>query len=248
MRGNERGAARQMPSRNQEKRATLLKVGAIAGILLLIAIDSYARAGGASSSGGNASGFRIIGYVVSVVLAAVTGIALGIALSRKIKKSRAIVFASTANDKFWHLGQMEDHARKTFLQMQNAWKRRNMEEVKGIITERLYSDYHRKLELLKKRKEMNILNSIEVKNVNIIGAEDYKDDAKDRFVAYIDGEMQDYIINEYTGELLHGTKKDVEPFSDTYHFVRRDNKWLLDYIDNHVTVLDVMMMKNKREV
>ena len=81
----------------------------------------------------------------------------------------------------------------------------------------------------------------------IIGCEDYKDDSKDRYIAYIKGNILDYTIHDSTGEILKNPDKTIEKFSDTYHFVRGKKNWILEDIDNSVSLLDIVTARNYKE-
>lgn len=232
------------------RRSVILLCVGLTLVLMLIANDAFSRAGSAprgGASGVAGEGFRIIAYCIGCVVAAVTGILLGMVLHRKKRRSKAVILESRLSDTFWHLGEMEKHSKKVFLEMQKAWKGRDMTPVRALVSDSLYKDYELKLEKMRDKKEVNILNSITVKNVDIIGAEDFQNNEDDRFSVYIDGEMQDYMVNEWTGDLLYGTSREVRPFSDIYHFIRVNNQWILNRIDGKVTVLDVVMSKNRRE-
>ncbi|HEV2833327.1 MAG TPA: hypothetical protein VGW31_15210, partial [Hanamia sp.] len=86
-----------------------------------------------------------------------------------------------------------------------------------------------------------------VADVKIISCEDFSDNSKDSFIAYIKGSIVDYTISEKTGRIIKNEKQEEEKFEDTYHFVRQRNKWLLNYIDNDVTISDLISAKNYRE-
>lgn len=121
---------------------------------------------------------------------------------------------------------------------------RNMTEVKSRVTEELYSNYTLLLNQMKKRREKNMLSNIHIAEMRIIGCEDFKDDSKDHYIAYIKGSMLDYLINERTNAILQNPEKTVGGFTDTYHFVRVNNKWLLEKTDNIVTVPNHGTLKN----
>lgn len=207
--------------------------------VLVISLDIFARAGG----GGGKSGGGIIGLIVWGIYTLI----ISIILFFKVGKSRRVIKKSAEQDSFWNFDQMRDNAKKVFFKMQDAWMDRNIESVKDIITSRLYDDYKTQLELMKKNSEKNILSGINVTDVRIIGCEDYLDNSHDSYIAHIKGEMLDYTIDERTRRIIKNPDKKAESFTDTYHFVRKDNKWLLDNIDNKVSIWDVIRTRNYHE-
>ncbi|HEY6913587.1 MAG TPA: Tim44-like domain-containing protein [Paludibacter sp.] len=211
--------------------------------VLLISVDMFARAGGGGSIGGGGGNFKLIGFIITIIYSIVISIVLFI----KIKKSPETVDQVSENDLSWDYDELRHHAKKTFLKMQDAWMFRNIDAVKEIITENLYDDYKVQLEEMKKNNEMNVLSSIEVKKIRIIGCEDYMEDSHDRFIAHIHGEMIDYTIDEVTGDVIDNSTMETQDFTDTYHFIRKDKEWVLDYIDNFVTNFDVIRTKNHQE-
>lgn len=83
--------------------------------------------------------------------------------------------------------------------------------------------------------------------MKIISCEDFNDDSKDSFIAYIKGTIVDYTISEKTGQIIKNPEREEEKFKDTFHFVRKGNKWLLNYIDNDITIIELIAAKNYRE-
>jgi hypothetical protein len=207
--------------------------------LLVISIETFARAGGGGGKGG--------GSIVGLILWGLYTLIISVILFFKVGKSRKIINKSADHDSFWNFEQMRNNAKSVFFKMQDAWMEREIEKVKDIITPQLYEEYKTQLELMKKNNEKNILSGINVTNVRIIGCEDYMDDSQDSYIAHIKGEMIDYTINEKTRQIIKNPDKKEEKFTDTYHFIRKGNKWLLDNIDNKVSIWDVIRTRNYHE-
>lgn len=207
--------------------------------ILLLSIDTFARAGG----GGGGKG----GGVIGLILWGIYTLVVSVILFFKVGKSKKITHISAAQDSFWNFEQMRDHAKNVFFDMQEAWMNRDIDSVKDLITPRLYNDYKKQLERMKSHHEKNILSGIHVSNVKIIGCEDYLDNSNDCYVAHIKGNMLDYTINERTNQIIRNEDKEDQRFTDTYHFIRKDNQWLLNHIDNEVSIWDVIKTKNYHE-
>lgn len=165
----------------------------------------------------------------------------------KSKLSNKILSRILPTDSFWNINDMKYNARRVFYNMSEAWENHDMERVKNYVTIELYKDYSAKLAKMKERKEKNIISSVDITETRIIGCEDYKDNSKDRYIAYIKGTILDYTILEDTGEIIKNPKKEIEDFSDTYHFIRVKNQWVLEKIDNSVSILDLAFSRNYKE-
>jgi predicted lipid-binding transport protein (Tim44 family) len=203
-------------------------------------MDAFARAGGGGGKGGG-------GGIIGLIVWGIYTLIVSIILFFKVGKSRQVVAQSTANDSFWNFESMKDNAKKVFFRMQDAWMDRNVEAVRDIITPSLYNDYKIQLDLMKKNGERNLLSAIEIKNIRIIGCEDYLDNSRDSYIAHIKGEMLDYTIDERTRSIIRNEEKKTESFTDTYHFIRVGNKWMLNHIDNEVSIWDVIRTRNYHE-
>jgi len=226
----------------------------------------FARAGGGSGGGSGGGGFHGSGYsgyghngyhggggnysIIMVLLLVILLIICSIIpalLKLKSHFAAKIITHASNKDSFWNAGQLEKHAKSTFYKMQYAWMNRNMAEVKNRVTKELYSNYSVQLNQMKKRHEKNMLCNIKITETQIIGCEDFQDNSKDRYIAYIKGTMLDYLINERSNIIVQNPEKVIGGFTDTYHFVRNNNTWLLEKINNTVTMQDLIETKNFTE-
>ena len=124
---------------------------------------------------------------------------------------------------------------------------RNLVYVKNLISKELYDNYKVQLDFMKTNHEKNVMESIEIKGITIISTEDYKDNSRDAFVAYVEGKMIDYSINELTGKIIKNKKQESAYFADTYHFTRSGNDWILNNISNKVSISDIKQSVNIKE-
>lgn len=131
--------------------------------------------------------------------------------------------------------------------MQQAWQTQNMDKVKHLVTPELYQNYQLMLTEMKKKGERNFIKDIEFTDINIISCEDFKDNSKDRYVAHIKGNLLDYTVHEPTKKIIKNADQTRENFTDTYHFVRSNNSWILEHIDNSVSLWDIIRLKNYTE-
>lgn len=209
---------------------TLISVFVLAGM-------AFARAGGGGSSGGGTS--KGIGAIISLIN-------LGLIIYfvyRKNKKAKKIIHDIHNTDSLWDYDKMIDFANVTFSRMQNAWMERNMELVKDIVTERLFNEFQKELNWQKVKHEQNIIEDIELKKTEIIGLEDHTGKDTDSFTVYIKGRLVDYTISDKTQKVYTNSSKSSSSFVDLYYFVRQEDKWVLDRVDNKVTLGKIFKAK-----
>jgi predicted lipid-binding transport protein (Tim44 family) len=206
--------------------------------LFLSTISAYARAGG----GGGGSG-SVYGRGLGVLLALINLALITFFVYRKNKRARQLISQLGTEDTLWNYEQMIDYAQEVFGKLQNAWMERNMELVKDIVTERLYQDYQKKLDWQKVKHEQNIIEDIEIKRTEIIGMEDHAGKDKDTFTIYIKGKLVDYTISDKTGKIYTNKAKGKTSFVDLYYFLRQEEKWLLDRIENDVSLGKILKAK-----
>jgi predicted lipid-binding transport protein (Tim44 family) len=198
--------------------------------LFLSTLSAYARAGGGGGSG------SVYGRGLGVLLALINLALITFFVYRKNKRAKHLISQLSSQDTLWNYELMIDFAQEVYVKMQNAWMERNMELVKDIVTERLYQDYQKKLDWQKVKHEQNIIEDIEIKRTEIIGIEDHGGKDKDTFTIYIKGKLVDYTISDKTGKIYTNKAKGKTSFVDLYYFLRREEKWLLDRIENNVSL------------
>lgn len=212
--------------------------------LIFISLEVLARAGGGGGSGSGGGGK---GNLIALILVGIYSFIVTVALYIKVDHSRSVIEKGGVNDSFWNFEQMRDHAKRVFLKMQYAWMNRDVNRVKEFISPRLYEDFKTQFDCMTESGEKNILSGIEIQSIKIIGCEDYLENKHDSFIAHIKGTMLDYTINDKTGEVIKNADKRTETFTDTFHFIRTGDQWLLDYIDNHVSIWDIIKTRNYYE-
>jgi Uncharacterized protein conserved in bacteria len=143
-------------------------------------------------------------------------------------------------DSFWNVENMKSLASDLFYKMQIAWEKKELERIKSELTPELTVQLQMILNEMKSRKEINMLNHVRIEEVKIIGCEDYTDNNKDRFTAYIYGTIQDYTIDEETEEVIQNVRKRYTEVEDFYHFVRVNDKWQLEDITNQVGLREIL--------
>ncbi len=237
-----------------------IKIYALA--LLIISYDIlYSRAGGGGHSSGG-SGFHSnphnssslsdisgLGVLLIIGVAALLlyGIVLSYLLFIKPRKSRKVIEIAAQNDDLWNLEAINKHTFDVFCKMQKAWENRNIGPVKSIITKELYNELDNKIAELRSENRKNILEEITVNKITLISSVDYKDNSKDAYTAQIDGQMIDYIIDDRSKNIIENSSKNPGSFTDSYEFVRINDKWMLNKIYNDSGIIHLMDAKNHFE-
>lgn len=83
--------------------------------------------------------------------------------------------------------------------------------------------------------------------MRIVEVLDYEEDARDRFVALIEGSMIDAVIDEY-GNTVKGDANKTQYFTELWQFAREPHGWVLDSIDHEVSLEDLARLRSASEV
>ena len=141
-------------------------------------------------------------------------------------------------DELWDEAKLKDVTLYAFERVQIAWEARDIELIKDIITPKLYASYSAKFQWMKNVCEVNIIPYYKINDVEFVEIKDFLENNKDQFTAVVYGGINDYTINEHTNTIIENTTKQYYSFSDSYHFLRKNNQWLLDDIGVDKTAFD----------
>jgi hypothetical protein len=184
---------------------------------------------------------NLIGYSFAAImmLSAVTTIVIW-----KSYLSEWIIKRSALKDAVWDIEKLKSHTRETIHKLNDAIENNDLSRVTDLLTPELLDEQNSFISKNIKKGEKNILRCNDIRVLEVIGCEDYNDNSYDKYVAYIQGYMLDYIILEATGAILRNKKRQVWRFSRTYHFVRVENQWKLGKINTSASTIDVLKIKN----
>lgn len=153
-------------------------------------------------------------------------------------KIEKLMAQSAKNDVFWDVKLLKQTVYDAFVKIQDAWEARDIEIAREFITNRLYLKYKEVLEEMTLAGNRNVIPFYAVRELHFVEIEDFKDDNHDKFTAVLYGSINDYLLNEQTNAILENPNKQMYPFSDSYHFVRVEDKWLLSEIGVDKDVFD----------
>lgn len=219
--------------------------------------ELFSRAGGGGHSGGSSGGHSLfnsnhnesnefIGYIFIIGLSAVGIYAILLTYFHFIKsnKSKKILEKANSYDSLWNLIEMKNHTFNVFCKMQVAWENRMLGNVKPLISKGLYEELDNKIKVLRHENKKNILENIIVNQITFISCIDFKDNSKDSYIAQIDGTMIDYIVNDRNNLILENNSKEATGFTDHYQFIRIENKWILNQINNDPNIFNLIDSRN----
>lgn len=213
----------------------------IVAVLLcaFICHDALARAGG----GGGGSG----GGILTLILLPFFLIYSAIVTHLVIKKSREcenLLKVAATRDSAWKANAIKSRIEQAFFKIQEAWMERNQDIAKEYMSERLYAKHKMQTDTMIRNKKKNMLDALNLTEAKIVQIADYKDDSNDSFWVYIRASAVDYKIDEATGSVVDGDATKSHPFAELWKFVRSDQNWVVDEIDQKVHIGDLTHLKS----
>ena len=221
-------------SRQQSKfYFTTLLVVVVTVLVVANCQDLWARAGGGRSGGGGI--LVLILYPFFLIYSAiVTHLVV-----KKNKECKQLMEQSAAIDSAWNADAIKSRIEQAFYKIQQAWVERNQDIAKEYMSERLYAKHKAQTDAMIANKRKNILDALNLIEVKIVQIADFKDNEKDAFCAYLKASAIDYEINESTGNITDGEKNKSYPFAELWKFIRTKKGWIVDEIDQNVSIGDL---------
>ncbi len=209
-------------------------------IILFVLMSEYcfARAGG----GGSGGGISVLGIIIGIIIAPFVIIYQAIVNSRlkkKHKKAKQMISEISQKDKMWNYRTLIARVEETFFKVQKAWTDRDQDYAKDCMTNRIYNKHKIQTDEMIDNGTINVLERVNLIESTIYSISDYKDDSLDTFSVRIKASMLDYHINENTKDVVSGDSSKATTFAEIWTFVREEDKWMLDEIDQKVSLSDV---------
>ena len=215
-------------------------------LILVIPLDEVsARAGGGGGGGGGGIGGGGGGGRVGIIailllpLFFIYSAIITYLVAKRNKESKSLLDQLAKKDSSWSLDKIRSQIKISFFKIQEAWMERDQDIAKDFMSEKLYQKHKAQTDemILKNRK--NILEGIKLRELKIVEVADYEDDSRDRIWVYIKGSMIDYAIDTTNNKVVSGDPNEAEHFCELWKYVRRNNNWVLDEIDQKVDISDL---------
>ncbi|MCQ2483924.1 MAG: Tim44-like domain-containing protein [Clostridia bacterium] len=110
----------------------------------------------------------------------------------------------TANDPEFSETELKEKVSNMYIQMQNCWQKKNLEQLRPYFTDALYAQFDRQLEPYRTRHETNIVERIAVLGVAFNGWRTVGDN--DEIIATVRTRIVDYTIDDKTQQVVRGDR------------------------------------------
>lgn len=126
------------------------------------------------------------------------------AYARNTARSENVANEIRKVDKYFNDEQFLASAKNLFVKLQMAWSARDWETIRPLESENLFEQHSRQLQGYIERKQINKIERIAVNFAELVTFA--QDNEKDILVVALNSSMNDYIIDEETGNILKGSK------------------------------------------
>lgn len=132
-----------------------------------------------------------------------------------------------AMDPSFNEKNFKDLAEDIFFKIQGAWTRRDLSGVRRLLTQEMLGIFGRDLDELIAKKQMNKLENIAVREVEIVEAGQER--GEDFISVRIYANLLDYVVDEKSGQVVSGSSSDPVKFVEYWTFTRSvgEKNWVL---------------------
>ena len=126
--------------------------------------------------------------------------------------------------------KFRDQAMDYFFKIQGAWADRDMSTVKHLLTEEMYQLLDEDTAKMRADGLINRLENMAIREVNITEA--WQESGQDFITMRVYANLLDYTVDEKSGEVVSGSKIELEKFEEYWTFTRPvgNNPWQLSAI------------------
>lgn len=132
-----------------------------------------------------------------------------------------------AMDPSFNEKNFKDVVEDIFFKIQGGWTRRDLNGVRHLLTQEMLGILGRDLEELIAKKQMNKLENIAVREVEIVEAGQER--GEDYISVRIYANLLDYVVDEKSGQVISGSSSDPVKFVEYWTFTRNvgEKNWVL---------------------
>lgn len=127
--------------------------------------------------------------------------------------------------------KFKDQCMDAFFKVQGAWANRDMSAIRNMMTSEMFSIIQGDADELKKKKQINRLENIAVRKVEL--SEAWQEEGKDYITVRFTANLLDYTTDEATGNVISGSKTEPVKFEEFWTYTRAvgSNSWQLSAIN-----------------
>lgn len=128
--------------------------------------------------------------------------------------------------------KFKEFAQDVFFKVQAAWMRRDITVMQQFLGQELLIEYKKHIYDLKKNKEINRLENIAVRKVEIVDTGMI--DGEEFVVIEFTANLLDYTVDELSGKVIKGDSQEPVKFNEKWAFARPDGsfEWKLEGVQN----------------
>jgi predicted lipid-binding transport protein (Tim44 family) len=121
----------------------------------------------------------------------------------------------------------KDMAEDIFFKIQGAWTRRDLSGVRNLLTQEMFDIFEKDLDGLRARKQVNRLENIAVRQVEIVEAGQER--GEEYVTVRLYANLLDYTVDEKTGQVVSGDSREPVKFVEYWTFTRNvgQKNWAL---------------------
>lgn len=151
-------------------------------------------------------------------------------ISAKRDKTAKLLQFIAKQDQTLDPGTLTKVAQNTFCRLQECWQARQYEPMRPLLMPDLHADHVRQLEGMKHHHEINKLDALCVKRVDLVNVRYTRNIEQREFTALITASARDYYVDDQTGRKTRGDDAPAT-FQEFWTFQYSGRSWLLREIE-----------------
>lgn len=115
--------------------------------------------------------------------------------------------------------ELKEKLSNVYIQMQNCWQAKNIEQLRPYFTDSLFAQFDRQLDSYRRNKQTNMIERIAVLDVSLKGWR--QQSGNDEIIAIVKTRIVDYTIDDTTGNVVRGSKTAEKFMTYEYSLTRK---------------------------
>lgn len=155
------------------------------------------------------------------------------------------IAAAAKQDPLWQESKLRLSTSQAFYKIQAAWEARDQNIAKSYMSDKLFAHQKNMTDTMLEADQKNILDDLELTEIQILAIHDNKNDSLDKFWALLNISVIDYWVNSKTLQHVRGDQSTAVTYTQLWRFVRQQDRWVVDNIDQMVTPDDLQKIQRK---